>query len=170
MKDEGTSSTMYKFEVWYMVEMYRLLGCSSLYNDTGPWLISQLTTAITYIGHCKQYWVQRNFPSFHFIKCRDVISIKWLSALVSWSTLVDLFNWFCLSAFIPAYLSVRFGVWLYQPIWFVISHQCCGADRIRTPRGPMCFFPLDIALVPVSSHGASDILPCETVRVTFTWC
>ena len=25
----------------------------------------------------------------------------------------------------------------------------------------MCFFPLDIALVPVSSHGASDILPCE---------
>jgi len=100
----------------------------------------------------------------------SALFLKVLSALVSWSTLVDLFNWFCLSAFIPAYLSVRFGVWLYQPIWFVILHQCCGADRIRTPRGPMCFFPLDIALVPVSSHGASDILPCETVRVTFTWC
>lgn len=85
---------------------------------------------------------------------------------VSWPTLVDLFNWFCLSAFVPAYLSVRFGVWLYQPIWFIISHQCCGPDRILTPRGPMCFFPLDIALVPVSSHGTSDILPCETVRVT----
>lgn len=88
----------------------------------------------------------------------------WL--LVSWSTLVDLFNWFCLSSFIPAYLSVRFGVWLYQPIWFIISHQCCGADRILTPRGPVCFFHLDIALVPVSSHGTSNILPCETVRIT----
>jgi hypothetical protein len=28
----------------------------------------------------------------------------------------------------------------------------------------VCFFPLDIALVPISSHGTSDILPCETVR------
>lgn len=73
---------------------------------------------------------------------------------------------FFLSAFIPAYLSVRFGVWLYQPIWFIVSHQRCGADRILTPRGPVCFFPLDIALVPVSSHDTSNILPCQTVCIT----
>lgn len=67
---------------------------------------------------------------------------------------------------VPAYMFIWFGVWLYQPIRFFISHQLSGPYRIRTPRGLVRFFPLDTALVPVSSYGTSSILPWQIVRIS----
>jgi hypothetical protein len=97
-------------------------------------------------------------------KCSDLFTNR-PPLLLAWLTLFIILL-ILLSAFIPAYLFVWFGVWLYQSLWFIISHQCGGPYRILASSSPVRFFPLDPSLVPLPSHGTCNVLPCKTVSFT----
>lgn len=80
------------------------------------------------------------------------------------------FNWPLLIILISktataAYLLVRLGIWLYQPIRFIISHQCCRHPRVCDPRSLMCYLSYNMALVHVFSNSTCYILQLKIVSI-----